>query len=118
MRSDWETAPNARYLLFDAGPYGGYHGHEDKLNLEMYAYGQTFIVDPGCHNYDEADPYRAHFVSSHAHNTLLVDGKSQIRRWYRENLRPSVTAQASGGRGPQSSGPAPGLKSVDHREQL
>jgi hypothetical protein len=99
MRSDWNTAesagasgPDARYLLFDAGPYGGFHGHEDKLSIEVYAYGQPFIVDPGCHNYDEANPYRAHFVSSQAHNTLLVDGKSQIRRWYRTNLRPSVTA--------------------------
>ncbi|MBV7336996.1 heparinase II/III family protein [Chloroflexi bacterium TSY] len=31
MRSSWESSAN--YLLFDAGPYGGPHGHEDKLAL-------------------------------------------------------------------------------------
>jgi hypothetical protein len=88
MRSDWSRA--ARYLLFDSGPYGGYHGHEDKLSIELYAFGQAFLVDPGCPDYNQADPFRVHFVSSQAHNTVLVDGKSQIRRWNGENLSPKI----------------------------
>lgn len=79
MRSDWTT--DARYLLFDAGPFGGNHGHEDKLSIEVYAYGQPFIVDPGSYTYATDDPYRAYFVGSYGHNTILCDGKSQIRRW-------------------------------------
>ena len=86
MRSDWTG--DARYMLFDAGPYGGYHGHEDKLNIEVSAFGQTFIVDSSSYTYHGADPFRAHFVSSLSHNTVVVDGKSQVRRWREENRYP------------------------------
>jgi len=86
MRSDWTR--DARYLLFNAGPYGGPHGHEDKLSIELHAFGQPFIVDPGTYTYDQADPFRAYFVSSASHNLVVVDGKSQIRRWRKENLHP------------------------------
>jgi hypothetical protein len=88
MRSDWTT--DARYLLFDAGPYGGHHGHEDKLSIEVLAFGQTYIVDPGTYTYDRADPSRAYFMSSQAHNTVLVDGKSQVRRWKEGNRYPKT----------------------------
>jgi hypothetical protein len=86
MRSDWSK--DARYLLFDAGPYGGGHGHEDKLSIELFAFGQPFVVDSGSYTYDSRDPYRAYVVSSHAHNTVLVNGQSQIRRWQKDNRNP------------------------------
>jgi hypothetical protein len=86
MRSDWDE--RARYLLFDAGPYGGYHGHEDKLSFEISAFGENFIVDPGTYTYDRKDPFRDYFISSWAHNCVLVDGCSQVRRWKKENLNP------------------------------
>jgi uncharacterized heparinase superfamily protein len=86
MRSNWTKG--ASYLIFDAGPYGGHHGHEDKLSIELYAYGQTFIVDSGSYTYDRKDPYRNYFVGSQGHNTILVDGLSQIRRWNRINMNP------------------------------
>lgn len=92
MRSDW--TPDARYLLFDAGPYGGPHGHEDKLNIEVYAYGHPFLVDPGTYTYAVQDPYRTYFMSSHAHNTLLVDGHSQFRRRIAANMDPQAGTQA------------------------
>jgi hypothetical protein len=86
MRSDWTK--HARYLIFNAGPYGGPHGHEDKLSIEVFAYGQAFIVDPGSYTYDKNDPYRNYFVGSQAHNIALIKGKSQIRRWKKKNLEP------------------------------
>jgi hypothetical protein len=86
MRSDWTE--EARYLLFDSGPYGGPHGHEDKLSFEIFAFGRPFIVDAGSYTYDRANPFRDYFVSSHAHNTVLVDGRSQVRRWNEINLDP------------------------------
>ncbi len=86
MRSDWTK--DACYLIFDAGPYGGPHGHEDKLSIELYALGQPFIVDSGSYTYDREDPYRNYFVGSQGHNTILVDGLSQIRRWNRINMKP------------------------------
>ena len=88
MRSDW--AKDARYLLFDAGPYGGPHGHEDKLSIELFAFGQAFIVDSSSYTYNATDPFRTYFAGSQAHNTVLVDGQSQIRRWQEENLNPQT----------------------------
>ncbi len=89
MRSDW--SPDARYLFFDAGPYGGFHGHEDKLSIEVSAYGQSFIVDSGSYTYEKTDPYRNYFVGSQAHNTVLVDNLSQIRRVQKAHRNPHLT---------------------------
>jgi hypothetical protein len=94
MRSDWSDA--ARYLLFDAGQFSGYHGHEDKLGIEVFAYRKAFIVDLGCDSYNVKDPYRVYFASSRAHNTAMIAGKSQVRRWYRSNLDPKRQTQAQG----------------------
>jgi len=94
MRSDW--ADDARYLLFDAGQFSGYHGHEDKLSIEVHAYGQPFLIDPGCYTYNNVDPFRAYFISSRAHNTAMVAGLSQVRRWECGNLDPARTTDQQG----------------------
>jgi hypothetical protein len=94
MRSDW--GDDARYLIADTGPYGGPHGHEDKLSFEVFAYGSPFIVDPGSYTYDNTDPFRNYFVGSQGHNTVLVDGKSQIRRWSERHMMPSARANTNG----------------------
>jgi hypothetical protein len=86
MRSSWDR--EARYLLFDAGPFGGPHGHEDKLSIEICAFGQVFIADPGTYTYDWKDPFRRYFVSSSSHNVVTVDGKSQVRRWDKSSMDP------------------------------
>jgi len=88
MRSDWSD--DARYMIVDTGPYGGPHGHEDKLSFELAAYGANFIVDPGSYTYNKTDPYREYFVGSAGHNTVLVDHQSQARRHYREHMQPAV----------------------------
>lgn len=77
MRSGWDR--DARYLFFDGGPFGAGHQHEDKLNLELAAYGKTLLFDPGCGPY-AGTPLRAYCLSSAAHNTILVDGAGQNRR--------------------------------------
>ncbi len=91
MRSDWTD--QARYLLFDTGPFGGPHGHEDKLSIEVFAFGRSFIVDSGSYTYEAADPFRSYFVGTASHNSILVDGKSQIRRWTKSNLTPNNVSQ-------------------------
>jgi hypothetical protein len=85
MRSDWSQ--NAKYLLFDSGPCRGFHGHEDKLSIEVFAFGTPFIVDSGSFTYEKTDPFRAYFVGSHGHNSVLVDGRSQVRRWNESSKR-------------------------------
>ncbi len=76
MRSDW--TPQARYMLIDAGPFGSSHGHEDKLNFELLSFGKAFIVESGTFTYVR-NRWRKYFTSSFSHNTILVDGRSQMR---------------------------------------
>jgi hypothetical protein len=66
------------YLAFDAGPYGRAHQHEDKLGFWLFAYGRSFLVDPGRHLYDfSAVSYLPHLRSTRAHSTIMVDGQGQ-----------------------------------------
>jgi hypothetical protein len=66
------------YLAFDAGPYGRAHQHEDKLGFWLFAYGRSFLVDPGRHLYDHSPAsYYAYLRSTRAHSTILVDGQGQ-----------------------------------------
>jgi len=89
LRSAWndasESFQDARYLVFDCGPLGvGNHGHLDLLNIEMYAYGRSLIVDPGRYTYDESGEinWRVLFRSTRYHNTVEVNGKNQTKYSY------------------------------------
>ena len=77
MRTGWE--PNDLYLLFDAGPFGYGHQHEDALSIMLYAYGKYLVVDPGSYPYDSSQ-WRKYVLSTRAHNTIMVDGQEQHRR--------------------------------------
>jgi hypothetical protein len=68
---------DARQVIFDAGPKGGDHGHYDLLNFEFYGYGKPLIADPGLLSYSSTYATdRAWVISTPAHNTISVDGKS------------------------------------------
>lgn len=69
------SKPQDLYLMMDAGPYGAGHQHEDKLNLEVYAYGRPLVIDPGRYSYHVGGPFRM----ASAHNVILVDGMGQNR---------------------------------------
>jgi len=91
LRSHWnhekESFQDARYLVFDCGPLGaGNHGHLDLLNIEIYAYGRSLIVDPGRYIYDESGNlnWRVLFRSTRYHNTVEVNGKNQTKYRYNE----------------------------------
>ena len=79
MRSGWDR--DALYLAFDAGPYGGKHQHEDKLNFVLTAYGRDFVVDAASYAFD-ASQWRDYTRSSYGHNVIIVDGMAQERRFY------------------------------------
>ena len=83
MRTGWSE--DDLYMAIKAGPYGAAHQNDDKLSFELYAHGQPFLIDPGMYIYDSANPWRKYFVSSLAHNTVVVDGYSQYRRDERES---------------------------------
>ncbi len=77
MRSGWTE--DDVYLAMDAGPFGRGHQHEDKLTLDLWAYGEELIVDPGRYTYAPG-PWRTYFVSTASHSTVLVDDAGQSRR--------------------------------------
>ena len=80
MRSNWDR--DANYLFFDAGPVGVLHGHEGKLAVEAVAYGRSLVEDLGIHTYATTErdiPFHQFFTASAAHNTVIADGKSQVR---------------------------------------
>ena len=77
MRSGWTM--DDVYLALDAGPYGYGHQHEDKLAVDLWAYGQELILDPGRFTY-AGGKWRSYFLSTASHSTVLVDGRGQRRR--------------------------------------
>jgi len=72
------------YLCFDAGAMGPDHmpghGHADALSFVLYGNHRPLIVDPGVYSYHEK-PWRDHFRSTRAHNTVGVDGQDQCVFW-------------------------------------
>ncbi len=76
-RSGWDR--DARTLFFDGGPIGETHQHEDKLNIEVCAYGTLFLVDPGIASY-LLDEWTAYYRGADSHNIIRVDGRPQNRR--------------------------------------
>lgn len=78
MRSGWQ--PDANYLGFDVGPIGWKHCHSDKLNVVLWSHGRLVVFDPGVGTYDD-EPLANWARDTFAHNTVLVDGRPQRRRW-------------------------------------
>ena len=77
MRDGWSRESN--YLLFDCGPHGALncgHAHADALSIDVAANGRTVLVDPGTCTYTGSKELRDWFRSSHAHNTMTIDGES------------------------------------------
>jgi hypothetical protein len=61
------------------GPYGGFHGHFDKLSFVLYGFGKELGVDPG-RAASQAYRLPIHtdwYKATISHNTMLVDGRSQ-----------------------------------------
>ena len=58
---------NEMYILMDYGPHGGWHGHFDKLSVEVATGDSNFISDPGTVVYSlpsSRDWYRTSFAHS------------------------------------------------------
>ncbi len=77
MRDSWDE--DSKYLLFDYGPHGAWHGHWDKMNIIMYADGVPWVLDAG------SSPHYCVYIEEHnnwhkqtiAHNTVMIDNTSQ-----------------------------------------
>jgi rubrerythrin len=61
------------------GPYGGFHGHFDKLSFVFFAFGKEMGVDPGraASQAYRLPIHQEWYKATTGHNIVLVDGKSQ-----------------------------------------
>src|SRR6267154_1571767 len=64
-----------RYVSLECGPYGGGHGHADRLHLTLHADGVHWLADPGTGSYVAHDLFW--YRSTLAHNAPRLDGTSQ-----------------------------------------
>jgi hypothetical protein len=64
-----------RYASLECGPYGGGHGHPDRLNLVFHAGGEYWLPDFGTGSYVTRDLFW--YRSTLAHNAPRLDGVSQ-----------------------------------------
>src|SRR5215210_8035860 len=64
-----------RYASVECGPYGGGHGHPDRLNLVLHAGGEYWLPDFGTGSYVARDLFW--YRSTLAHNAPRLDGVSQ-----------------------------------------
>jgi len=87
QRTGWDAAKD-KWLLFDAGPFGTGHQHEDKLGIILYANGRRLVEEAGIYAYDTSD-WRRYVLSTRAHSTIRVDGKDQACRADRREFQAS-----------------------------
>jgi uncharacterized heparinase superfamily protein len=84
------TGPGARahWSIFDFGEIAdgvrpdevpsAAHGHADALSLEVMVDGVPVLVDPGFFAYNGPSSWNRYFREAWAHNTVVVDGASQL----------------------------------------
>ena len=70
------TPAGTTSLLLEYGPNRS-HGHPDKLCLDLYAFNDQLMMDPGSVWY-ELPIYPQWYHSTLAHNTLVVDERNQV----------------------------------------
>jgi hypothetical protein len=68
--------PESTAVALSYGPYGGGHGHPDKLTIGLYALGRQWLPS------FPSMPYETHWkaewtAQTVSHNTLVIDGISQ-----------------------------------------
>jgi hypothetical protein len=70
------TEEDSTWLCLKYGPHGGGHGHFDKNHFILWSHGAILMPDAGTHAY--GSPLHSSWdKTSLAHNTLVVDEKSQ-----------------------------------------
>lgn len=79
MRANW--GKDSPFLFTNVRGGGDGHGHCDDNHLLVYAFGRVLLCDSGIFSYDNSDPYRKWGLSTTAHNSVVINDKSQRRNW-------------------------------------
>jgi hypothetical protein len=66
-------------ILLDYGPFGGSHGHYDKMNIDIYGKGMPLAPDLGTPSY-ASQYYRDYYKTTLGHNTIVLNEMNQKRR--------------------------------------
>ncbi len=74
----YETVKNPSMLFFDTAFLNKKHRHADLFNLLLYEYGRNILVDAGKYSEIETNPLRRYCISTHAHNSILINNESYI----------------------------------------
>lgn len=78
MRENWTE--DSQYIFFRGGRYAAGHNDFGMLQVMYSDYGERLLIDSGPTSYGVL-PIGNYLVSSAAHNTIMVDGYSQV--WHR-----------------------------------
>lgn len=79
IRSDASVkVTESSFLFFQGSFYSQSHKHCDDLSFILKEKGIDLLIDSGKYGYQQ-DKYRKYFLSTRAHNTVEVDGKSTSR---------------------------------------
>ena len=81
MRSGWGSGAEfsrSTYLAYNVGRYRTAHSDLDALDVTLYGDGGDLLPDPGMYT-ETPGPYRDYFHGTMSHNTVVVDGKSQVQ---------------------------------------
>jgi peptidoglycan/xylan/chitin deacetylase (PgdA/CDA1 family) len=79
LRSAWgdhKSFTTQTQVVMNVGEYRSDHNHYDALGINLYGNGTTLLTDAGLYTYDEGK-YLDYFKGTRAHNTVVVDGKTQ-----------------------------------------
>jgi hypothetical protein len=78
LRSGRAPAAHAAWVCYDSW---GRHGHANAMNLGLYAKGLDLLPDNGYPplKFGHSSPFFNWYWSTAAHNTVVVDGRSQAR---------------------------------------
>lgn len=71
-----ENYVNSTWVMFKSGYSSKTHKHADDNSIMLYSKGYDIFSDTGWYNYVTGNRYRDYFVSSLAHNTVVVDEKT------------------------------------------
>ena len=76
-RSGWET--DSDMLMFTSAYNADYHKHSDEMSVYLYANGRELLCEAGPNGYQYDDPFTKYAFSTHAHNSMAVDGEGLPR---------------------------------------
>ena len=86
-----ELDPESTCVLLNYGPYGGGHGHPDRLNFVLYANGKQWVRDFGSFRYNgHPMALKAEWTAQTvSHSTLVADETSHYPQRDRNSAWPS-----------------------------